>query len=531
LIFKGEENTVKVRSFKAGYVNQFKKINRINNFTHSYESLDYKRKERILYTGENIDLKNQKLEIMFKSQEKEYVVKLALIKETEKTPVEIKRRNSALINILSNIEKIDFTKFLDLPFMNYIEEDKAIFEQVKKLDIPKNLKEDIELILTYVKAQVEKERIKKNRNNHLHHALDAVSVAVITKSTEQKLAEYEKRREEAITKINKGPLEVTLNNQTKVIQTIDEFEKIELKYLEEYIPKPFTNFQKEILAYIYERDSEEQKAMLADDKYRNIKPLLPVIKKKRRYDLKNLKSQKLHLDTVYGRSGDMLVKRIAVKDLDNKKLEKIIGKNSYALTTYEACKAWIKDKEGFEYPMLPNGRAIKKVKIEDGHIKKALKIERGYVLGDNVVRIDIYRSKNKEDNNLYFLGQNAMTIIQDYQDKEINQVLWYGQGEKYNELTNKEIKEKYTLLKHLHPGDLVELTKKDDKYTLAYIKGFSSGMLEVESVLGDNYDLNKHIDMKLNRSQCYISVSTIKQINKKQINIMGQIKKWVFVKS
>ncbi|MFV0288952.1 MAG: type II CRISPR RNA-guided endonuclease Cas9, partial [Mycoplasmatales bacterium] len=170
LIFKGEENTVKVRSFKAGYVNQFKKINRINNFTHSYESLDYKRKERILYTGENVDLKNQKLEFIFKSQQKEYVIKLALIKETEKTPVEIKRRNSALINILSNIEKIDFTVFLDLPFMNFIEEDKAILEQVKKLDIPKNLKEDIELILTYVKAQVEKERIKKNRNNHLHHA-------------------------------------------------------------------------------------------------------------------------------------------------------------------------------------------------------------------------------------------------------------------------------------------------------------------------------------------------------------------------
>lgn len=521
LIFKESERAIKVRSFKAGYVNTIKKLNKVNNYTHSHESADYKRRERIKYQSQDLDLKNNKITFNFSSEQKEYKVDVKVEKETEKMPYEKKQRNTHLQKIIDNSEKIEFENFCGRGLSLHT----TIFDEIKKLDISGEIKQSLEYILTYAKAQVEKERIKKNRNNHLHHVLDAVAVATINKSMEQKLAKYEKKKGEAIDKLNKEPLTVKLNDEIKTIETVAEFEKMELKYLQEYIPKPFENFENEIIAYIYERDIEKQRIKLNDDKIRNIKPLFPVIRKNKRYSKKG-EFQQLHKDIVYGRVGDVLVKRIDVKDLKEKNIEKIIGKDSYAKSTYESCKKWLsnKDKDKDTYPLLPNGRKIKKVKIEDGDAKKTFKIKRGYVKGDVIVRIDIYKSKDENDDKLYCLGQNSLTMALDNAGKneERKQMLWYAQNKCY-ELTNAELKDKFKLLKYLHPGDLIHIITRKDKQTLAYVKGFTCGSIEIESPLGDNYDLHKDIDHKIDKTQFYVTVSSIKQINRKKINIMGEI--------
>ncbi|MFV0498749.1 MAG: hypothetical protein ACK5NF_01780, partial [Bacilli bacterium] len=129
------------------------------------------------------------------------------------------------------------------------------------------------------------------------------------------------------------------------------------------------------------------------------------------------------------------------------------------------------------------------------------------------------------DDRLFFLGQNAMSISQIEQGKEINQTLWYGQGKNHLKITNKQIAENYTQLVSLHPGDLIELEKNDGSKGLCYVVGFTGGELQIGSVIGDFTDLNRDFNIKIaGSSQKKVTCSTIKSIYKKKITIRGVVK-------
>ncbi len=528
LIFKDEGNKDKERiiSHKAGYVNYFKRAMKINNLTHSLESPNYYRKSTLVI--EKLELNTEEIKLTTKNifNENIYTTSIKIVKENKNTPSYIRELNKDIKKFILIKEQIDFNWF-EGKYLNKNKEIKVdIFDEILENEAYSTIKEVLVKILTILKSEAMKLVIKKNRDNHLHHALDALATAGLTRSTQQKISKYDKKKYGLLEEIKKGPQILKYAGQEKIIKTIDDFTEIENEYMEFLFPKPFLNFKKEVEAFVYQRDEDEQKRLLEDGKYRNIRVLMPVQTKKKRYHIENGKvsTKALHKETIYGvtKNQKELVKRINVNDLDNKKLEKIYDKDNRAYDTYMACKSWLENKKNTKYPILNNGRLIKKVKILDGDVQKALKIKRGYAAADLITRIDVYRKEG--DNKLYFLGHNALSLVQDYQGKEVNQTLWYGRGENKINITNKLIQKNYIKICELHPGELVDLKLTKKRESLAYIVGFTSGKLEVSSPLGDNFDMEKNLKVKRESSQIYLTISTIERIQKKKINIRGEIK-------
>ena len=86
----------------------------------------------------------------------------------------------------------------------------------------------------------------------------------------------------------------------------------------------------------------------------------------------------------------------------------------------------------------------------------------------------------------------------------------------------------YDLYISLNKNDLIKITTNDGKESVAYVVGCSSGMLEVKSKLGDGYDiiktdLNENNIFSKQRAQYQITVSTIKEIKKLSISVLGEI--------
>lgn len=526
LILKDEDNEDKERivSHKAGYVNYFKRAMKINNLTHSLENPNYYRKTILRIEDFKIIKDGLEMVVINEIDNSTYTGTINIKKENKNTPKYVMDLNKDIQIILDNPEFIN----IDLIKGQYLFKNKNINVDVfDGIQINQNInREQQELlirVLTILKSEITKQTIKKNRDNHLHHALDALATAGLTRSTRLKIAEYEKKKYSLLECLKKGPRVIQYANQEVIVKSVDEFQETENKYMEFLFPKPFPNFKKEIEAFVYERDEEEQRRILEDSNFRNIRVLMPVQTKKKRYSIEKNKitTRMLHKETILGKKGEELVKRINVKDLDKKKIEKIYDKDNSAKATYDACKYWLNNKDT-EYPILNNGREIKKVKINSGSVEKALKIKRGYAEVDLMVRIDVY--KKEGDNKFYFLGHNSLSLIQDYQGKEIQQKLWYGQGNKNCMLTNYQIKDNYQKVCELHPGDLIDIKLTKERQALCYVVGFTSGQLEVSSPLGDNYDLEQGIKTNRNRSQIFITISTIESIQKKKINIRGEIK-------
>ena len=101
-------------------------------------------------------------------------------------------------------------------------------------------------------------------------------------------------------------------------------------------------------------------------------------------------------------------------------------------------------------------------------------------------------------------------------------------GDNYKFLTYYDLINNYNLYVSLNKNDLVKVITNDDRESIAYVVGFTSGMFEVKSKIGDGYDI---ISNKFNpnnifgkqRSQFYITVSTIKEIKKLSISVLGEI--------
>ncbi|WOO87875.1 type II CRISPR RNA-guided endonuclease Cas9 [Mollicutes bacterium LVI A0039] len=537
LVFSQEGNDDKKRvvSHKAGYVNYFKKACRVNNFTHSLENPEYKRKVQLNIVNLSHASKDKAITLKVEDliSNKVYEETIKIVKTSDKSPEYIKMLNQAIEDYHMNNHLFDIDSILGLPLEKHGIIVYDLFDEIENQITEKHIAQSFHRVFSTLKINIMKSIFKKNRDNHLHHALDAIVTASLTRSTQQKLSDYDKKRDDIINAIKKtGAINLKYLNWKQqevevVLTNIDEFFEIENEFLRNYAPLPFENFVTEVKAFVYEQDMDKKKAMLDDGKYRSIRPLIPVQTQKLRYNNteSDTRISSLHKETVYGELDNQLTKRISVKDLTKEKAEKIVLKDTSNIKVYEACIKWIASGKQAEYPMLENGRLIKKVKIFDGDINKAIDVGRGFVASDNVVRIDVYKQEN--DDRLYFLAQNAMSIAQNNQDKEFKQTIWFGQGKNYIVTTNKQIEANYTKVVSLHPGELVEITKKvkkEYKDGYCYINGFTGGELEVKSLMGDNYDLNTFFEMKIDTKRQKITVSTIKSIKKKKVTIRGVVK-------
>ncbi len=411
-----------------------------------------------------------------------------------------------------------------------------------------------------------KSDINKDRDNHLHHAMDALVIAAITPALSQSVSLYEKYNRyidhltekeiknldyDKYNEINKEQ-ERFINNKTGAV-----YEKLE-DYIKEQImdeniiygkhniaklkfPVPYDDFVDEAKIRVYEQDLNKMKEELSTFRtytkkdINNLKVLTPSFAKTKL-------SGKLHEETYYGMTKDKKYKtlRTPLEKVKRKDLEKLPGKDAGNKDIYNAIVEWLGSCEtgaealkmhNGQYPISPNDKEqkeIKKIKLyfpykNTGHMVNGSNVEKG-----GVYQIDVLKSKNIEDDKLYFVAYDLFDIKQRDRSKENNSVnfdvkLEYGR-DNYVLTSYQQMLNEYDVILRLNKNDLVKVVNKNGEYVIGYVVGFSSGMLEVKSKIGDAYDLfGENRIFKTKCTRYFITVSTIKSIKKLSISILGEI--------
>lgn len=430
---------------------------------------------------------------------------------------------------------------------------------------------------TYILPEDMKKDINKDRDNHLHHAIDALVIASITPSLQQKITLYEKfsRYIDGLTKNQLNNLNYEnakeilgeyYDDKTGEVKDIDIKDYIKNQLEEEHIyynrhnisrlefPLPYENFDKEVKLRVYEQDLDTLKWNLQSyntytkKDIESLHTLIPSIAKSKI-------SGKMHEETYYGikevgpDDDKKLYKtlRTPIEKVKREDLENILDKESGSKDIYETLVEWFKDYKtgeevlkanGYKYPVSKKDKEhkeIKKLKIyseykNTGHMINKSNVEKG-----GIYRIDVYKSKDKNDDKLYFAAYDILEIKKintlkkkNIIDNNFNIKLDYGQSKNNKIIPYTDIVDNYNLYITLNKNDLVKITTKDGKESIAYIVGCSSGMLEVKSKLGDGYDIivnsyNENNIFGKQRDRYTITVSTIKEIEKLSISVLGEI--------
>lgn len=414
----------------------------------------------------------------------------------------------------------------------------------------------------YIKDVDIENEIKKNRENHLHHAMDACIIACSNKSIIQKITNYEKYKRYFENKVDVSIESLLKNNYIYKSEETDDYideetgEIIKTESLEEYykdlidnnylvknnknrytvlFPQPYENFTNELKARIFERNESQQKFMLeglhtyTKDELEEVKPLIPVI-------AKNKIKGSLHEETVYGykknENQEYITKRVSVtaSNFKQKDLEQIIDKDNGSKEVYETLKKWMENCENGEiayknngYPIDKTGKIIKKVKLQLPYEGKGHNINGKIVEKEKIQKILVFQ--DKEINALYFCGLDRFDILNLKKNKDYVIALWKSRSasekETYNNLLNK-----YNLKLELSKNDFVEIEKENGNKCYCYINGFTSGKIDIGSYIGDNYDIvgeNNLFDSFYPAGQYPLTITTIKDIKKIKLNTLGKI--------
>lgn len=430
---------------------------------------------------------------------------------------------------------------------------------------------------TYILPENMKKDVDKDRDNHLHHAMDALVIASITPSLQQKITLYEKfsRYIDGLTKnelnnLNyenaKDVLGEYYDDETGEVKDIDIKEYIKKQLLEEHIhynkhnmsrlefPLPYENFDKEAKLRVYEQDLNTLKWNLKSystytkSDIDSLHTLIPSIAKSKI-------SGKMHEETYYGikETGSDDNKKVyktlrtPIEKVKRKDLENIPDRLGGSKDIYETLVEWFGDFEsgdevlksnGNKYPVSKNDKEhkeIKKLKIYTEYKNTGHIINKGNVEKGGIYRIDIFKSKDDDDDKLYFVAYDILEIKKinmirkkNMLDNEFNIKLDYGRGNNNKIMSYTDAISNYDLYLTINKNDLIKITTKDGKESIAYVVGCSSGMLEVKSKLGDGYDIivndyneNNIFSRQINRYT--ITVSTIKEIKKLSISVLGEV--------
>ena len=430
---------------------------------------------------------------------------------------------------------------------------------------------------TYILPENMKKDVNKDRDNHLHHAMDALVIASITPSLQQKITLYEKfsRYIDGLTKnelnnLNyenaKDVLGEYYDDETGEVKDIDIKEYIKKQLLEEHIhynkhnmsrlefPLPYENFDKEAKLRVYEQDLNTLKWNLKSystytkSDINSLHTLIPSIAKSKI-------SGKMHEETYYGikETGSDDNKKVyktlrtPIEKVKRKDLENIPDRLGGSKDIYETLVEWFGDFEsgdevlkanGNKYPVSKNDKEhkeIKKLKIYTEYKNTGHIINKGNVEKGGIYRIDIFKSKDDDDDKLYFAAYDILEIKKiniirkkNMLDNEFNIKLDYGRGNNNKIMSYTDAISNYDLYLTINKNDLIKITTKDGKESIAYVVGCSSGMLEVKSKLGDGYDIivndyneNNIFSRQINRYT--ITVSTIKEIKKLSISVLGEV--------
>lgn len=505
-----------VQSYKAGYVSNFKRVCDITNLTHSLDAEDYRRVQaeylhKIIFKKDSIAFECVNTEAKLQPQQ----IEIKTVKENKYTKQFEKDTNTHLATVLELAHEIDEVVMESITNKKFYDKHgNSVFDNVELFVTNNKLKTALDYLLAQVKVEYNKFLIEKNRDNHLHHALDALTVASMGKSTEQILARYDKKRGELYDMLEANKtLTVKYNDKARTVSSIDEFRAIEHNVLREFVNPPFENFKDEICAFVYERDAEKQMWMLDDDKIRNVRVLTPVQTKKKRY------GTVLHKDTIFGEFDGQATKRISTLDAKKSDFDKIIKIDSDNKGVYEACIKWLDQKKPTEYPTLNNGTFVKRVRIFAGDLSKMNKLPRGYAASKDLVRLDVY--EGQDDNLRYFVARNASHIAKIDNNEDFEVSAYYAR-DKSIEITNSLLDGNYHKVMELFPGNLIDITKGDVN-SKVYITGFTGGKIEIGSVLGDNLDIEADLGYNPNSKQHQVPCNIFSAIDKLNISISGNV--------
>lgn len=364
-------------------------------------------------------------------------------------------------------------------------------------------------------SQVLADSNKKIRSNDLHHALDACVIACATPGMLKSVTEFFKREESREAYAQQG-------------------DKMRI------VPLPYPDFDKEVLARVYERNEDKLFEILRSlPMYKDNPPTKPSVHVliPTRLPKKNIEGA-LSKETIYGERDGALWSRISVKDLPDKiDYSAIYNPNGGNQAVIDAIKTW--DASGREgYPMLKKkGTPIKKVRVKvadgvDGRIIGKVDLSNGrYAENGECVRVAVYR-KNESDSRLYFvplyyrqIAQRRRYLKNPKKVKEPRFMVMWQKGENGRcEIGLQELTKNYSLVGEFGRFSLLEIVVGKAKGCI-YSGGASSGILEIYSLLGDDEDLAAAglITKETVGGRHQQTVSTIAAIKGRNISTLGHI--------
>lgn len=470
----------------------------------SYES-DYKFRPIEGYRLKSMEIENngnaRELKIIFNrpNAEKTLEVSLSPIKAKKQKPLSDQdaKHNRFLTYFMDNINAMK-NKFLAKPGL-------GINELTELAKSSSNGSTEICDACEYVWGirclnEIMKDSNEKIRSNDLHHALDACVIACATRTNVIRITRFYQSHETG-----------------KPSETLEK---------ENPLPYPF--FNKEVLARVYERDEDKllhilnQLPMYKDEPAtkENVHVLWPTRLPKK------VEKGPISQETIYGLEKDgKLTKTISVDKLDKKNVRYIYNPNGGNGAVIKAIEKWL-DNKTTPYPVLDKkGVPIKKVKIvqadsADGKVNLS---NNRYAENSDCVRVAIYRSKDINDDRLYFVPIFQSQISQKSINKNVTYSLDWGQGNCNLFVSESELETKYTLQALMNRYTLIEIEKKDGTKGLAYSGGETGGCFEVYSVLGDNEDLIHDKLFPSSNERMRLTVSTIKSIKIRNVSVLGKI--------
>lgn len=529
----------KIKIFKGGVTSLLRKYLKLNDLTHSYESKDYSRRgvkyrlkgmedlEKTNIISFNVDDKSGKYAVSCEWENNHGVVEKSevTIWRSKKTR-EFRNATDAMIWKIIVSEQERFSEYL----INLNSNGEDLFSQQEKhiyqMDDDGSFY-DAEIakygeVVSRLYAAAKIQILTKNRDNHLHHIVDATLLSLTTISVQQRLTKFMKQEDEikrmGITEPDENG--EVLTKQDRLMQ-FDFGRDI-----------TYNDFYNEVKYRIFERDEEVMRDNLsrlsnyADVDVNNIYIKYP------RYMKASKTMKKLHKDTIYGtkhlESEQLVTIRKQVKDLKEADFDKIYnvkmsdGTKGPQYELYEKLVAWDKNNRR-GVPKLNNGNEIHKVKIQDRNVDKLIHLGNGKAaMIAEVESIEIYK---KSDSDKFYFVQ-----ISGFQRQQLNKgrtnfnvTVWFGRDSNkitclYCDLGLHNLH----LYTHIEPGDHIAVKTSKSQEVVTRVVGFTSGALEVKSLLGDQLDvISAEISGKI-KERVKITVSTVERIRKVNLSYTGR---------
>lgn len=487
--------------------------------THSFATNDSEYNEKhIIMLKDNIIISDKDITLNYydKFNNQEYSKKYSYVspkektnKDGTKTTIELSKKvkdiNFAIKTINNNFELFKMFLFdgLESADLNQLLTKCTTHIMNSSSEEQSDFYKSISIILINLIEDSKEEILKKNRDNHLHHALDATLIACVTPKIIHRMNNFYKFKEGV---------------------TIDEVTGEELRYPN--IDLPYKDFRREIIIRCYERNYDllinnlKQLSNYKEiDDFSNIKVIQPT-----RFP-EHYKKGPLTDETLMGiRNDSFIVKRVNISQLEvnTKNIEKIYDKDGGNKVVYESIKEWIKNNKATKYPIHRTKKNVIKsvLIIESSDVNKRVlvkSINQSYAANTDVVMIDVY----KKDDSYYFVPIYYRQLC----SKDVNQkyeIMWKNGDDGHEYLTKEFIDKKLNFQFRMPRYSLIEIETNNGK-VLCYSGGCTSGLFEIYSILGDGYDL-LNSNLFNNISDRYRpSISTIKSIKLHNISMLGNI--------